>query len=101
MYGVLIPLPTHPALTLTWVIRPNLPPPCRRGTCPPSTPPPSSLPVISGRFLVLAPCLPVADLTTHRARGGGSLPVLTSKLQLYDYDANPYNPILGSWAEAS
>ena len=53
MYGVLIPLPTHPALALTWVIRPNLPPPlqsegylptkhsppllpCRRATCPPS-----------------------------------------------------------------
>lgn len=34
---------------------------------------------------------------TSRARSGQSIPVLTSKLDLYD-ESNPYNPLVGSWA---
>ena len=36
-----------------------------------------------------------------RMRSGLLLPVLTGRLELYDEDANPYNPIVGSWASAS
>lgn len=37
---------------------------------------------------------------TCRQRSGQNVPVLTSKLYLYD-ESNPYNPLAGSWASTS
>jgi len=44
-----------------------------------------------------------ARLLRHylRFRSGQDVPTLTHKLDLYDEDANPYNPIIGSWANNS
>ena len=78
-----------------------LPPPRLSLPSPPSLQPAPSPPVAALTTLAATCRLPACCCPHRRARGGGPLPVLTSKLQLYDDDANPYNPILGSWAEAS
>lgn len=38
---------------------------------------------------------------TLKARTSSSIPILTSSLEFYDEDANPYNPLVGRWGDAS
>lgn len=57
---------------------------------------------MSGRGVTVRPPAYVTQLlpSTCRQRSGQNVPVLTSKLDLYD-ESNPYNPLAGSWASTS
>ena len=57
---------------------------------------------MSGRGVTVRPSAYATRLLppTCRQRSGQNVPVLTSKLDLYD-ETNPYNPLAGSWASTS